>query len=92
MPATKKRVNLKRKNPRFIEDALTPSSEVCQFDFALLHQARLNAQELPIDDPRRPVFSQMSWINRLESVNVEAKPEYRDFNVNARFSISGTQK
>ena len=31
----------------------------------------------------------MSWINRLESVNVEAKPEYRDFNVNARFSISG---
>ena len=36
---------------RFIEDALTPSSEVCQFDFALLHQARLNAQELPIDDP-----------------------------------------
>lgn len=79
----------KRKNPRFIEDALTPSSEVCQFDFALLHQARLNAQELPIDDPKRPVFSQMSWINRLESVNVEAKPEYRDFNVNARFSISG---
>ena len=45
-------------------------------------------QELPIDDPKRPVFSQMSWINRLESVNVEAKPEYRDFNVNARFSIS----
>ena len=39
MPATKKAREFKRKNPRFIEDALTPSSEVCQFDFALLHQA-----------------------------------------------------
>ena len=79
----------KRKNPRYIEDALTPSSEVCQFDFEILDQARLNAIELPIDSPKRPVFSQMNWINRLESVNVEPKPEYRDFNVNARFSISG---
>ena len=50
----------------------------------IVRECILNAQELPIDDPRRPVFSQMSWINRLESVNVEAKPEYRDFNVNAR--------
>ena len=44
---------------------------------------------MPIDSPKRPVFSQMNWINRLDSVNVEPKPEYRDFNVNARFSISG---
>lgn len=79
----------KRKHPFNIEDALTPSADTCQFNFELLEEAKLNALALPKDSPKRPVFAQLHWTEIMEKVNVEPKPEYRDFDVNARFSISG---
>jgi len=79
----------KRKHPFTIEDALTPSAETCQFNFELLEEAKLNCLALPINSPKRPVFTQLNWTNYLETVNANPKPEYRDFDVNARFNISG---
>lgn len=79
----------KRKHPFTIEDALTPSSDICQFDFDLLEEARVNALMLPIDSDKRPIFNQLNWSEIGMSVNAVPMPEYRDFNVNARFNISG---
>jgi len=79
----------KRKHPFTIEDALTPSSEVCQFNIDRLEMARINALELPLDSPKRPVFTQLHWNDAFNTVYADPKPEYRDFNINARFSISG---
>jgi hypothetical protein len=79
----------RRKNPRFIEDALTPSSAVCQFDFELLNKRREAIMDWPITSEKKPVLSQLEWIENMKTVSVKPMPEYRDFNVNAKFNISG---
>lgn len=82
----------KRKNPLTIDDALTPSANVCQFNFEILNNARNNILSMPLDDSRLPVFCQLEWEIPFKKVYAVPKPQYKDFDTNARFCISGHPK
>ncbi len=79
----------KRKNPLTIEDAITPSSQVCSFNFEILERSYRNAVELRIDDPRRPVYCQLDWVEPYKSVVCRQRPDIRQACKEAPFVISG---
>lgn len=79
----------KRKNPTCIEDALTPSSQVCSFNFEILEKARQNALNIPFNDPRKPIFGNLEWLIPYREVIWRPKPDIRDFCKEAPFCISG---
>jgi hypothetical protein len=79
----------KRKNPTCIEDALTPSSQVCVFNFEILEKARQNAMNVQRDDPRRPLYGNLEWLVPYREVIWKPKPDIRDFCKEAPFCISG---
>lgn len=79
----------KRKNPLCIEDALTPSSQVCSFDFHLLEQAYHNANSVPINDEKRPIHCQLEWVVPYREVVCRPRPDIRESCKEAPFIISG---
>lgn len=79
----------KRKNPLKIEDALTPSSEVCSFNFKILEEAYRNANDLAIDDAKQPIFCQLDWVVPYREVICRPRPDIRKACKEAPFVISG---
>ena len=79
----------KRKNPLCIEDSLTPSSQVCMFNFVILEEALRNAKNIPKDDPRKPICYDLRWVVPYKEVIAIPKPNIKEVCEEAPFLISG---